>query len=449
MWQRLKALIKRLFMRPVIDSNGDQSDEFVNQYKDLNFNLTAIAANKLATLVVTESNVDVGKGKDESNVRVKLMNDLIQKVWAKAKKITAQAFGTGGVALVPYCVKDTIYFDIVQQNRMVIASVLGDTITEVSFLSDILVIDDDVYTRYTYYEITDDGCVIKNKACKNGKTEIALTDVSAWKNIPPEILIPNCKKVPVAYLKCPTDNRRSSDLMGVPITYGCQYIMSEILACLDQIKDEYGLKKPIIFADSTLFSPDEEVDQRLYKTFTGGKLSDSSLIDIFDPQIRDTAYYKRLESLFEIMEKSMGTSKGILSEPATNYATATEIKRSIYDTFALVENMRKSWEKTMQDMLDAYNVICDYYGLAPIYNGDMPLKFDWSYGLVESSEITFQQLMEGNGIGAISEAEIRQFIKPKETLAEAQRAVDEIQKDKPDVEELFEYDDKTVIEETG
>lgn len=449
MWQRLKTIIKKLFSRPVVETNGDQNDQFVEQYKDLNFNLTAIASNKLATLVVTESNVDVGKGKDESDSRISYMNDLIQKVWAKSKKITAQAFGCGGVALVPYCVENTLYFDIVQQNRMVIASVLGDTITEVSFLADILIIDDDVFSRYTYYQITDDGCVIKNKAVKNGTSEISLKDVEAWKDIPAEILIPNCKKVPVAYLKCPTDNRRSNDLMGVPITFGCEYIMSEIINCLNQIKDEYGLKKPIIFADSTLFSKDEEVDENLYKTFSGGKLDGSALIDIFDPQIRDTAYYKRLESLFEIMEKSMGTSKGILSEPATNYATATEIKRSIYDTFALVENMRKAWEKTMQDMLDAYNVLCDYYGLAEYSGEKMPLKFDWSYGLVESSEITFQQLMEGNGIGAISEAEIRQFIKPKETLAEAQKAVDEIKKEQPDIKDTFEYDVETVTTEAS
>ena len=38
----------------------------------------------------------------------------------------------------------------------------------------------------------------------------------------------------------------------------------------------------------------------------------------------------------------------------------------------------------------------------PTRTENMSLKFDWSYGLVESSEIAFQQMMEGNAIGAIS-----------------------------------------------
>lgn len=448
MWQRLKSLIKRLFKIPVAEQEQFRED-FVEQYRDLNFNLTAIAANKLATLVVTESNVDVGMGDDEKNPRVKYLNELVQKVWAKSKKITAQAFGCGGVALVPNCVNDTIYFDIVQHDRMIISSVLGDQITGVSFLSDIQVIDNDVYSRFTYYQITETGCVIRNKAVKNLSDEVSLKDVSAWSDIQEEVIIPNCKKVPVAYLKCPTDNRRSDDLKGVPVTFGCEYIMNEINECLNQIKDEYQYKKPIIFADTTLFDDKENVDRKLYKTFAGGKLDGSALIDIFDPQIRDSAYYKRLESLFEIMEKSMGTSKGILSEPATNYATATEIKRSIYDTFALVENTRKAWERTMQDMLDAFIVLCNYYGLT-VYSGNpVSLKFDWSYGLVESSEITFQQLSECNSRGVVGDAELRQFVKPKETLTEAQKAVDLIQKDKPKVEDVFEYDVEKVTTEAS
>lgn len=442
MWQRLRALIKKLFSRPVAETNGEQSDIFVAQYRNIDeFNLTAITANKLATLVVTESNVDVGMGEDENNVRVSFMNDFIQKVWAKAKKFTAQAFGCGGVALVPYCVKGTLYFDIVPQNRMIISSVLGDMITGVSFLSDIRVIDDNVYSRFTYYEITGAGCVIRNKAIKNYSTEIKLSDIPEWATIPAEMIIPNCKKVPVAYLKCPTDNRRSDDLKGVPVTFGCEYIMNEIADCMQQIKREYSKKKAMIFADSTMLNEKNQVDEDLYVTFMGGsKLGDGSLIDVFDPQIRDTAYYKRLESLFEIMEKAMGTSKGILSEPATNYATATEIKRSIYDTFAMVENMRKAIERMMHDMLDAGNVLCDFYSLAPTFSGEMPLKFDWSYGLVESSEITFQQLSEEHAHGTISDAEYRQFVKPKETLAEAQKAIDKINKSKPQVEDMFEYD---------
>lgn len=446
MWQKLKSLIKKLFNKTVVEVEDEKSEEYVSQYRDETLNLTAIAANKLATFVVTESNVDVGKGEDEDDPRISFLNNFIQKVWAKSKKITAQAFGTGGVVLVPYCVNENLYFDIVGQNRMGIISTLGDVITEAVFLSDAISRKKTSYCRLTYYEITEKGCYIRNRAIKDTTTEISLKKVPEWADIDPEIFIPNCKKVPVAYIKCPIDNRRSDDLKGVPITFGCNTIIAEITDCLNQIRDEYVKKKPIIFADTTLFDKEEKVDKTLYKTFSGGKLGEGSLIDIFDPQIRDGAYYNRLESLYEILEKSMGTSKGIFSEPVTNYATATEIKRSIYDTFAIVENTRKAWERTMQDMLDAAIVICDFYGLVPYSTEKVPLKFDWSYGLVESSEITYQQYSEGNARGVIADAEYRQFIKPKETLAEAQRAVDEIRKSEPKVEDIIDDTETTITE---
>lgn len=449
MWQRLKMLIKSLFNRSVTEpEQDDKSEEFVNQYKDLGYNLTAIAANKLSTLVVTESNVDVGKGEDEDDERIKFFNDFIQKVWSKSNKITAQAFGTGGVALVPYCEKGTLYFDIVQQNRMAITSVLGDNITGVTFLADLLYIDDTKYSRLVLYEITNDGCVIKNIAVKNESTVVKLSEVPAWSDIPPEILIPNCTKVPVAYLKCPKDNRRSDDLKGVPITYGCEDTINEIKECLKQIQREYSKKKAVIFADSTMFGDKEEVDKDLYMTFMGGsKLGDGSLIDIFNPEIRDTAYGHRLESLYERLESEIGASKGIFTKPDANYATATQINRYSWDTHSIVWTMCEQWKKTMRDMLDAAIVIADYYGLVRYSPDPMPIKFDWSYGMVENSETTWMQLSEGHARGVIGDAELRQFLIPSETLRQAQEAIDKIKQ--PQVEELFEYDDERTTSEAS
>ena len=442
MWQRIKSLIKRLFNRSVAEpEQGDKSDEFVNQYKDLTYNLTAIAANKISNLVITESNVDVGRGEDEENERIKFFNDFIQKVWAKAKKITAQALGIGGVALVPYCEQGTLYFDIVQQNRMFINSVLGDNITGVSFLSDIQIIDEVKYSRFTFYEITDEGCVIKNKATKNDSQEVPLNSVPAWMDIEPEVLIPNCTKVPVAYLKCPTDNRNSNDLKGVPITFGCEDTIKEIKECLKQIQREYAKKKAVIFADSTMFSDKDEVDKDLYMTFMGGsKLGDGSLIDIFNPDIRDTAYKYRLESLYERLESEIGATKGIFTKPDANYATATQINRYSWDTHSIVWNMCEQWKKTMRDMLDAAIVIADYFGLVPYSPDSIPIKFDWSYGMVENSETTWMQLSEGHSRGVISDPELRQFLIPSETLKQAQEVISTIKTTQPKVEDLFEYD---------
>ena len=48
---------------------------------------------------------------------------------------------------------------------------------------------------------------------------------------------------------------------------------------------------------------------------------------VYAPDIRHEALYARLDRLFALMEKAVGTSRGILTAPETGAATATEIRR--------------------------------------------------------------------------------------------------------------------------
>ena len=150
-------------------------------------------------------------------------------------------------------------------------------------------------------------------------------------------------------------------------------------------------------------------------------------MEVFDPAIRESSYYTRLTHLFELLEKAVGVSRGILTEQVTQGATATEIKRASYDTFALVENMRKNWEKAAQELAYAYNVLAEFYGITPL--GDFTIRWDWSYALIESSTESWQELVTGVQMGIIRKEELRQFIRPNESIAEAKKAIREINKE--------------------
>ena len=50
------------------------------------------------------------------------------------------------------------------------------------------------------------------------------------------------------------------------------------------------------------------------------------------------------DRLFALLEKAVGTSRGILTAPETGAATATEIRAANHDTFALVSAIRRMWE---------------------------------------------------------------------------------------------------------
>lgn len=440
MWGWIKSLVKRLFGHKTTDETEAERDLFSANYSNMDYNVTAIFANKFSTLTVTDSNVDVNNGQDSEQERIRYLDNVIQRVWKKGKKITNQALGLGGVAIVPYYTGEDIYFSLVPQNRLEINSMIGDKIASCTFCADRIVREGVQYHRLSDYTLENGGCYIRNKATKDYSTEIKLSDVPEWDGIPGEIFIPNCKKLPFGFLKCPVDNRRSDDTYGVPITYGCDELIKDIKDCMEQIRVEYKQKNVKVFVDSVYLDKDKNFDEDLYVSFNGGgSLKDSGLVDIFDPNIRDSSLYKRLESCFAQLENAVGSSKGIMTSPTTTYATATEIIQANHNTYSIVWSIHQLWQDVFEDLLYACNVLCDFYNIVPPSTEEPKMKYDWSYTMIESPTETYMQMSDCNARGIIADEELRQFIKPTETLDEARKAIDAIQA-KKEPEEVVDED---------
>lgn len=160
---------------------------------------------------------------------------------------------------------------------------------------------------------------------------------------------------------------------------------------------------------------------------------DDKFFEVFDPAFRP--YTDRLNELYRRLEHQIGTSAGILSEVQTANATATEVRRAMYDTFTIIDDMRSNIEKGLEDFLYSANVLANAYNINS--QADFELGFDWDYSLLEDTQETFSQLVTANAKGIISDVEIRQFLKPDETLEESEKAVIEIKEKQPSVEELL------------
>lgn len=434
MWESIKKLILSLFGEKANKTNGEAEAHFadVATYEDTNKpNFVAIIANRLSTLTVTESNISV----TGDNKRAEMLDGLMAAAWLDAQEITARSFGAGGVALVPYVAGGKIYTDIVQKDRFFITKSQGTDILEVTIIADEIIRDHKRYRRFIDYSL--DGGIYRISSRATCETrEIPLDTIPEWENIQPEITISGVDRLLLAYLRQPYAKGRTDNLYGVPITRGSEWIIAEIVECLGQVKKEFKKKDAKIFADDTLFGKDEKLDAELYKkVMAAGKVGSQSAIDVFDPAFRDTSYYNRLLNLFSLLEKSIGTSKGVLTEPQSIGATATEIKRSSYDTYALITAMRKQWEDAAEDLVYAFDVLCNAFNLSPA--GDYELKYNWSKDLIESSTETWQQLKDGQSIGVIKKAELRKQIYPNETMDEAQTVVDEIAAAEPSITSLM------------
>ena len=245
--------------------------------------------------------------------------------------------------------------------------------------------------------------------------------------------ISNVDRALFGYIKSPINNRKTNDKYGVPITYGCDSTIKEIKETMKQLMYEYEAKRTFVGLDVTLFDRNNQPPKNgLYKLFDFGTDGEKQF-EIFDPEFRD--YTTRLQELYKRLEHEIGTSYGILSEVDTANATATEIKRSMYDTFTLVDDMRSNIEKGLDDFFYACNVLANAYNLSA--QGEYELDFSWSYTLLEDPQQEFNQLMMAENKGIVKKVEIRQWLYPDEDLKDSQSAIDEIKKENPDLDSVL------------
>lgn len=396
-----------------------------------NINFTSVFANKLANYTISDSNMNL----DGDNPRTELLNKIGNSMWKKAKKIVSMSFGYGGIFLVPYVKGNKLYYNIVPQSRVTIDKTEGDLILGVTILAEKKEITramaTKTYIRWTNYRLENGNCVIEQQFTDETGQQIPVP--SFWQNIMLKQTISGVDRALLGYIKCPVNNRKINDKYGVPITYGCEATILEIKETMKQMIREYELKECFVGADVTMFNGKNALPSNgLFKKIDS---TNDDFFEVFDPQFRD--YTIRLQELYKRLEHEIGTSYGILSEVNSQQATATEIKRSMYDTFTICDDMRTNIEKGMEDFFYACNVLANAYSLSS--QGEYELNFDWSYSLLEDTQAEWTQKTWAVNNGIEKKVEIRQWLHPDETLEESQKAIDEIKEEEPSTDDLLGF----------
>jgi A118 family predicted phage portal protein len=408
----------------------DDNSKYAQAYENIdNINFGAIFSNKLANYTISDSVMNI----DGDNARVDLLDKTGQSMWKKAKKIVSMSFGYGGVIVVPYVKGGKIYYNLVPQSRLTIDEIDGELITGATVLAEKKVINGTInqttYLRWTNYKVENGNMVITQQFSDDKGNKIPVPDF--WKDIQEVRTITNVDRVLFGYIKSPINNRKTNDKYGVPITYGCDATILEIKETMKQMIREYELKECFVGADVTMFNGKNALPSNgLFKKIDS---TSDDFFEVFDPQFRD--YTTRLQELYKRLEHEIGTSYGILSEVDSQQATATEIKRSMYDTFTICDDMRSNIEKGMEDFFYACNVLANAYNLSP--QGEYELSFEWSYSLLEDTSTEWSQMTWAQSKGIVSKVELRQWLKPDETLEESEKAIQEIEEQEPSYDDLM------------
>lgn len=449
----IKNLIWRWFGKKILESFGqiERSENDCQKYADVSEeNVTALLANIVSNIAVSDAQVYVTASGGGTTRFSDILSDISEKEWNELSNTVACALGCGAVISIPYSVDNglgrKIYIDTVTKDRFFVTGKQGDDITQCVVLADEFVRDNKRYKRFTDYSINNGVYIIRNRAVCND-SPVSLANVEEWANIPEQIAIGGVKQLPIAVLKCPQNPRMPKAPSGVPITYGCDATLGKIAKTLNDIEREFDKKKTKVFADRSLLNirkdKNGEIDDKqtlrefekndLYVKFGN---NDKFSMEVFDPAIRDSAYFNKLERHFAMLEKECGLSEGVLTKLASANATATEIRRVMFNTFSFCDRIDGNVTKWFKDLMYACSVLINYYGMAPY--SDYEMKFSYSYALIEDSTETFSQKMQAESIGAEDTVEIRQFIHPEETREESQEAVERIKASRQTVQQLIE-----------
>ena len=429
-------ILNNVFHIKTETTNNDltKNEEFSKEYQDISkINFNAIFSNKLGKYVANDSKIEIVG----DNPRVELLDKTAQSMWKKLAKITSMAFGYGGVLLIPYVKGGKIFYDIVPQTRLTIDETTGDLTTGATVLSEKKIINNTVtkkiYYRWSNYRIENGNLVIEQQYTNEYGAVIDIPDF--WKDIQQVMSISNVDRAPFGYIKSPINNRRGNDRYGVPITYGCEATIQEIRECLVQIQKEYELKETFIAIDKTAINGKGKLPKsRIFTPIDANSVTED-FWQIFDPSIRDSSYYARLQELFARLEKEIGTSRGILTDPLSTYQNTDETKRALYDTLSIMNAMRENIETALDDFFYSCNILANAYNLTPI--GEYEIKYDWDFGLLQSQQEQWQMLTTAYEKGVIKDEELRQFIYPSEDMEATEKTIQEIKEKNPSLQDLL------------
>ena len=415
----------------------NENEDFECEYKRIDeINFTAVFSNKIANYVANDSNIDI----EGANERAVYFNEIVQSMKRKLKKIGSMTLGIGGIAIVPYVKGGKIYYNIVPQSRVTIDEKTGDLITGATILAESKVVNSyvnqQVFYRWTNYQIKNNNLIIQQKFTDENGRE--LEDIPEfWKGIPTLLKISNVDRVPFGFIISPVNNRRVKDSYGVPITYGCDETIKEIRECLKQIIREFRAKEVFVGMSYDMFKKDSDGKWLLPQDGIFRKFNTDSdeFFQIYDPAIKESSYYNRLHELYSRLEKEIGTSAGILTEIETANATATAIRRALYDTLTIVDDLRDNIEQGFDDFFKACDVLANAYNIVP--PGKYKISYNWDFSLIEDPKETYDEYMQGLGQGIFAKYEVRQLVRSDETLEESKKAIEEIEKETDSVDKLL------------
>jgi len=389
-------------------------------------NLAAAVCSELARLTTIELESEI-TGSD----RAAYLNEQYRSVLKKARVFVEYACAKGGVILKPFVSGGRICTSIVQADGfMPIAfSPEGELIGAVFF--DSLQRDGKYYTRLEEHILKGDIYYITNTAYVGrfpedmGK-EIPLSSVCEWAELEKSCRIENVKRPLFAYLKMPSANTTdSSSPLGASAFSGAVELIKDAYRQYSHLLWEFESGKRALFLDECAVRRDEDgnaslPEKRLYRMLSTG---DDTLFEDWSPELREQHILSGLDRILRSIEFNCGLAYGTLSNPQSVDKTAEEVRASKQRSYATVCDIQNALKKALYELIEAMDIYCDIYSLAP--SGEYSVSFNLDDSIIcdRSAEFSEKMLLLEKSIIAPWEMRSWYF---NEDEAEAKKMIGEI-----------------------
>ena len=416
--------------------------------KGSSFSVESMISESLTDLITMNFTLPV----DGDNERAQWIDDVADNyVNTTLKKSMALGFLSGDSVTVPSYNGRSIDNVVVDASGFEILSAQGDEITSLVYVIDerkdksgarwqllqlIELVPDNNGTYSNVYRLY----VAKNNTLMDGVSP-AGSVASPWfgEYDGDEWSIPGVDRLLIGRYKSHTiDPYAPNTKKGVPICFGSSHAIREIHYLLDQMHAEFELSEKAIIASKTAFKKRFNDDgtsstmmprgaDRLFMSIQGGD-ADNPTIHDWSPDIRFEPYRAALEKQLQLVEKTVGVSSGIISDPSNvSYENVDNVRKSQQKTMSFVNASRKVAQNMLDDLLYAWDVLDNYYGITP--QGRWVPQYNWSDEYVETFSDKQNAILAGEAIGAFDAADYRAFI-TNEPPDVAKERVSEIQANK-------------------
>lgn len=305
--------------------------------------------------------------------------------------------GSDGNSCVDYITPDNFLVTAQNSNHDILGCVFFDYSTE----------GNTNYVRLEYQRFEGDKYRITNKAYKlNAKgsvhNEIALSKVTAWADIEPDVLIDNIERPLFAYFKMPYNNVIDpSSPLGVPVFYNAINELRDLDIAWSRKGDEVEDSKHMLIVGASAQRQANQQKFTLPRFIKALDIGGSGALD--EPVHEHTATLltsSRIEdinSILSMISTKAGFSQGAFTlDRKTGMVTATQVESDDRETIETIKEMRDNLKDALEHLIYAVSKYADLYDYAPVGEYEVSFSFgDLTYSYDEDRARHWQYVQQG------------------------------------------------------